>query len=50
MIYNFDTHQDSAAIAALCVYAIYRSRDKRKFKVSPEMWGQIDRFSKSSAE
>jgi hypothetical protein len=50
MIYNFDTEQHAAAIAALVVYAIYRSRDKRKFKVTPEMWGQIDRFTKSSAK
>lgn len=50
MIYNFDTEQPSAATAALLVYAVYRSRDKRKFKVSPEMWGQIDRFTKSSAK
>lgn len=50
MIYNFDTNDSSAAIAALLVYAVYRSRDKRKFKVTPEMWGQIDRFTKSSAK
>ena len=50
MIYQFDTQTESAAIAALLVYAVYRSRDKRKFKVSPEMWGQIDRFVKSSAK
>lgn len=50
MIYNFDTKEESAAIAALVVYAVYRSRDKRRFKVTPEMWGQIDRFVKSSAK
>lgn len=50
MIYNFDTQDQPAATAALLVYAIYRSRDKRKFKVSPEMWGQIDRFVKASAK
>lgn len=50
MIYNFDTHDPTASTAALLVYAVYRSRDKRKFKVSPEMWGQIDRFVKASAK
>lgn len=50
MIYNFDTDDHSSATAALIVYAIYRSRDKRRFKVSPEMWGQIERFTKASAK
>lgn len=50
MIYNFDTQNEDAAIAALLLYAVYRSRDKRRFKVTPEMWGQIDRFTKSSAK
>lgn len=50
MIYNFDTEKNDEATAALIVYAIYRSRDRKRFKVSPEMWGQIDRFVKSSAK
>ena len=50
MIFNFDTEDRGAATAALLVYAIYRSRDKRRFKVSPEMWGQIERFIKASAK
>ena len=50
MIYNFDTNDTHAAMAALLVYAVYRSRDKRKFKITPEMWGQIDRFTKSSSK
>lgn len=50
MIFNFDTDDQHEATGALLVYAIYRSRDKRKFKVSPEMWGQIERFTKASAK
>lgn len=50
MIYNFDTDDSRQAVAALLVYAIYRSRDKSKFKVSPEMWGQIQRFVQASAK
>lgn len=50
MIYNFDTEKNEDAIAALVVCAIYRSRDKKMFKVSPEMWGQIERFCKASAK
>lgn len=50
MIYNFDTENRSEAIAALLVYAIYRSRDRKRFKVTSEMWGQIERFCKSSAK
>lgn len=50
MIYNFDTDNKDYALCALLVYAIYRSRDKSKFKVTPEMWGQIQRFVQASAK
>jgi hypothetical protein len=50
MIYQFDTDDQAAATAALLVYAIYRSRDTRRFKVSPDMWAQIERFTKASAK
>lgn len=49
-IYGFDTDDREAATAALLVYAIYRSRDRRRFKVTPDMWGQIERFAKSAAK
>ncbi|MFU8927564.1 hypothetical protein [Acinetobacter puyangensis] len=50
MIYNFDTDDKSVATAALVVYATYRSRDRKRFKVTPEMWGQIQRFIKAAAK
>ncbi|MDZ7922736.1 MAG: hypothetical protein U5M23_01465 [Marinagarivorans sp.] len=50
MIYNFDTKDNVTATAALIVYAVYRSRDKKRFKVTPDVWGQIDRFVKASAK
>lgn len=50
MIYNFDTDDKVTATAALLLYAVYRSRDKNRFKTSPEMWGQIERFTKASAK
>lgn len=50
MIYNFDTDSREHAVAALLVYAVYRSRDKSKFKVTPEMWGQIQRFVQAAAK
>jgi len=50
LIYQFDTDDCSAATAALLLYAIYRSRDMRRFKVSPDMWSQIERFTKASAK
>lgn len=50
MIYGFDTDDKNAATGALLVYAIYRSRDKSRFKVTPALWGQIERFVKSSAK
>lgn len=50
MYYNFDTDDETAATAALLVYAVYRSRDPKRFKVSPDMWGMIERAVKSVAK
>jgi len=50
MIYQFDTDDREAATAALLVYAVYRSRDSRRFKVTPDMWAKIERFVKASAK
>jgi hypothetical protein len=32
------------------VYAVYRSRDVKRFKISPDMYGQIERAVKSVAK
>lgn len=50
MIYGFETDNRDTATAALLVYAIYRSRDRRRFKVTPDMWGQIERFTQGAAK
>ena len=50
MIYGFDTSNESAALGSLLVFGIYRSRDVRRFKVSVDMWGIIERAVKSSAK
>lgn len=50
MIFGFDCQDEPAAVAALLVYAVYRSRDRRRFKVSPDMWAQIERFTKDAAK
>lgn len=50
MLYHFDTHDEPAAVAALLVYATYRSRDKSRYKVSMDMWEQITRFVKAAAK
>lgn len=50
MYFNFDTNDENAAIAALLVYAIYRSRDVKRFKITPEMWSTIERGVKSVAK
>ncbi|MBW2672559.1 MAG: hypothetical protein JRD89_03970 [Deltaproteobacteria bacterium] len=50
MFYNFDTDDERAATAALLVYAIYRSRDVKRFKVTPDLWGQTERAVKSVAK
>ena len=50
MIYNFDTTDENAATAAFLVYAVYRSRDMKRFKVTPSMWDMIERAVKSVAK
>lgn len=50
MIYGFDTEDREEATAALLVYAIYRSRDPKRFKVTPDMWGVIERGVKASSK
>jgi hypothetical protein len=50
MYYNFQTNEGEKAVAALLIYAIYRSRDKSKFKITPDMWGIIERSVKSVAK
>ena len=49
-IYGFDTTDEHAATAALLVYAVYRSRDRTRYKASPDMWEQIERFTKDAAK
>lgn len=50
MYYGFITSDENAAIGALLVYGIYRSRDYKRFKVTPDMWGMIERAVKSAAK
>lgn len=50
MFYGFETSDENAAIGALLVYGIYRSRDYKRFKVTPDMWGMIERAVKSAAK
>lgn len=50
MIYGFDTQEEDAAVGALLVYAIWRSRDVRRYKITPDVWSQVERFVKSSAK
>lgn len=50
MIYGFDTDDEHVATAALMVYSVWRSRNTQRYKVTPDVWGQIERFTKSAAK
>lgn len=50
MLHGFDTHDEPAAVGALLVYAVWRSRDKTRYKVTPDVWGQVERFTKGAAK
>lgn len=50
MIHGFDTEDHATAVAALLVYAVWRSRDARRFKITPDVWGLVERSVKASAK
>lgn len=50
MIYAFDTTDEHAATAALLVYATWRSRDTGRYKITPDVWSQVERFVKAAAK
>lgn len=50
MIWGFETDDRDEATAALLVYAVWRSRDRGRFRVTPDVWGQVERFVKSAAK
>lgn len=50
MIYGFEAQTQAQATAALLVYATWRSRDRRRFGGGKDVWGQVERFVKSSAK
>lgn len=50
MIYAFETENEHAATAALLVYAVWRSRDVAAYKITPDVWGQVEGFVKSAAK
>lgn len=49
MIYGFDTDDEDHASACLIVYAAWRSRDKGRFKITPEVWSQVTGFVRAAA-
>jgi len=50
MIFNFDTQNEESAIGAFLVYVVWRSRDHKRFKITPDVWGQVERAVKSIAK
>lgn len=50
MYYGFITNDENAAIGALLVYGIWRSRDMNRLKITPDIWGMVERATKSSAK
>ncbi len=50
MLHGFDTDNRAAAVAALTVYAVWRSRDVKRYKITPDVWAQVERFTKAAAK
>lgn len=50
LLYGFDTSNEEAAVGALLVYGVWRSRDVAALKITPEIWGMVERAVKSCAK
>jgi len=50
LFYGFETENENAALGALIVYGVYRSRDMKRLKITPDLWNMIERAVKSSAK
>lgn len=50
LYYGFRTTDRSEAAGALLVYAVYRSREPGRLKITPDLWGRIERATKSAAK
>jgi hypothetical protein len=50
VIYHFDTDREDIATAALLVYAVWQSRDRSRYRITPDVWSQQERFIKSAAK
>lgn len=50
MIWGFETSNPHAGTAALLVYATWRSHDTSRFKITPDSWGQVERFVKAASK
>jgi hypothetical protein len=50
MIYGFETDDQHAATAALIVYVVWRSRDRQRVKITPDIWGQVERWTKDASK
>ena len=50
LCYGFKTSDRAEATGALLVYAIYRSREPGRLKVTPDLWGRVERAVKSAAK
>lgn len=49
-VFGFDTTNRDEGTAALCVYVVWRSRDARRLKITPEIWAQVERWTKSASK
>lgn len=50
MLLGFATESQVAAEAARLVYAVWRSRDVNRLRITPSIWGQVERQVKSCAK
>lgn len=49
-MFGFATDDGPAAAAALLVYASWRSRDAHRLKITPNIWAQVERWTRSAAK
>jgi hypothetical protein len=49
MRFGFDVDDEDTAVACVLVYAVWRSRNPARLKITPDVWSKIERWVRASA-
>lgn len=49
MRFGFDVDDEDTAVACVLVYAVWRSRNPARLKITPDVWSKIERWVRAAA-